>query len=295
MRISVTTLLLATLLAGPLEAQLPPADNGTAQTSIGDGVSGPVPPAVVTRDSTGRPTVRAVRLSEGLVVDGRLDEPVIGLMATNRSVALDGIGGNQAYGVDANFSFLQNLNISSYYAGTSTAGRSDDDTSYMARIGNEGDRYGFSYQHLMVGKNFNPEVGFVRRDDFRKNRAEVKFKPRPSSIQAIRQFELQASIENLSSLSTGTLETRQLRVGSRSGSRTPIGSTSMSATRTSSWQSRSTSPTRSRCRSGGTTSVTSEPPTTLAHSDECRDASRSAPADSSAVTGRKRATRDGSR
>ena len=103
----------------------------------------------------------------------------IGVMATNRSVTKDGIGSNQAYGVDANFSFFQNLNITSSYAATQTPDLDGDNTSYMASIRNEGDRYGFTYQHLMVGKNFNPEVGFVRREDFRKNRGELQFTPRP--------------------------------------------------------------------------------------------------------------------
>ena len=134
----------------------------------------------------------------------------IGVMATNRSLTKDGIGANQAYGVDANFSFFQNLNITSYYAATQTPDLDADNTSYMTSIRNEGDRYGFTYQHLMVGKNFNPEVGFVRREDFRKHRGELKFTPRPASIRAIRRFEFQGSVDYIASLSTGTVESREL-------------------------------------------------------------------------------------
>ncbi|MFN7982630.1 MAG: DUF5916 domain-containing protein [Vicinamibacterales bacterium] len=47
-----------------------------AQTPVIDGPAPPVAPDVVTRDSAGRATVRAIRLSESLSVDGRLDEEV---------------------------------------------------------------------------------------------------------------------------------------------------------------------------------------------------------------------------
>ena len=39
-------------------------------------VTEPVPPAVMTRDADGSVTIRAVRLAEPLVLDGRLDDPI---------------------------------------------------------------------------------------------------------------------------------------------------------------------------------------------------------------------------
>ena len=57
----------------------------------------------------------------------------IGVMATNRSVTKDGIGSNQAYGVDVNFAFFQNLQITSYYAATQTPDLVGENTSYMAQ------------------------------------------------------------------------------------------------------------------------------------------------------------------
>ena len=134
----------------------------------------------------------------------------IGVMATSRSIAKDVPGSNQAFGIDANFSFFQNLNIDSYYAATSTPGRTGNQTSYRTRAQNNGDRYGFSYSHLYVGEDFNPEIGFLRRENFRQNRAEVRFTPRAPSIPAIRRFEYQASFNYVTGASTGTLETREL-------------------------------------------------------------------------------------
>jgi hypothetical protein len=41
-----------------------------------DGPPPPIPPAVISRDERGRITLRAVRLQQSLVIDGRLDDPV---------------------------------------------------------------------------------------------------------------------------------------------------------------------------------------------------------------------------
>ena len=134
----------------------------------------------------------------------------IGFMGTNRSVALKGTGSSQSYGVDANFSFLENLNLGGYYAQTKTPGLTGKDTSYAGSIRNEGDRYGFSYAHLLVGEDFNPEIGFVRRDDFRQHRASAQFTPRPTSIRAIRRFQFRGDVDYISNESTGALESRDL-------------------------------------------------------------------------------------
>ena len=44
--------------------------------SLVDGPLPPIEPDVMRRDDQGRTTVRAIKLSAGIVLDGRLDEPV---------------------------------------------------------------------------------------------------------------------------------------------------------------------------------------------------------------------------
>ena len=59
------------------EVQLDETDVDDSDTGvIIDGPPAPIAPNVVSRDSQGRVTVRAVRLPEGLNVDGRLDDPI---------------------------------------------------------------------------------------------------------------------------------------------------------------------------------------------------------------------------
>src|SRR5258708_18414339 len=60
------------------------------------------------------------------------------------------------------------------------AGFPTADTSYKGSIDYEGDRYGAWVEHLTVNPNFNPEVGFVRRPDMRREFALFRFSPRPA-------------------------------------------------------------------------------------------------------------------
>ncbi len=131
----------------------------------------------------------------------------VGAIFTNRSVSLFGDGSNQAYGVDAAFSFHDDVNLSGYYARTNTPGLRGDDESYQAAFSYEGDLYGLRIDHLLVGRNFNPEVGFMRRSDFRRTYVYGQFSPRPSSIEAVRQFTWGGSLDYILN-GAGQLETR---------------------------------------------------------------------------------------
>ena len=136
----------------------------------------------------------------------------IGGMYTRRSVSVEGRGANEAYGLDAAFSFYENVDFSGYYARTRTPGIEGNETSYQAAFTYSGDLYGFQVDHLLVGDNFNPEVGFVRRDDFRRTFVSAQYSPRPRSIEAIRQFTWGANLDYIEN-GAGHVETRaaQLR------------------------------------------------------------------------------------
>ena len=136
-----------------------------------------------------------------------LRRSAVGALFTGRSVSLDGSGSNQAFGVDGLFSFYDNLNINTYLAQTRTPDASGDDRSYQTELVYNGDRWGVVLDRLAVGAHFNPEVGFVRRDDFRRNFAELRFSPRPLSLASIRKFLFQGSFDYTTD-GAGLLETR---------------------------------------------------------------------------------------
>jgi len=112
----------------------------------------------------------------------------IGVLATNRSQAQAGIGSNQMYGVDGTFGFFSNLTFATYLARTKTDGVESDDMSYRAQMEYSGDRYGVQVERLAVDRNFNPDVGFLRRSDMRKNYAQLRFSPRPRRSRLVRKY-----------------------------------------------------------------------------------------------------------
>ena len=131
----------------------------------------------------------------------------IGLMATNRSESVRGPGSNQAYGVDGFFGISSDVSLGTYWAKTTTDALSGDDQSYEGRLDYNADRYGARVEHLTVGANFNPEVGFTRRTDFNRSFAELRFSPRPSGIRSVRKFTWTGSGEYIET-GAGTVDAR---------------------------------------------------------------------------------------
>jgi hypothetical protein len=136
-----------------------------------------------------------------------LARSTIGVIGTYRSPTMGGASSNQVFGVDGRFAFFQNMVIDTYYSRSRTPDLTGNEASYRFQVVNNGDRYGVEYEHLMVGDDFNPEVGFVRRQDFRRNRGKLRFSPRPASIRAVRKFSFEADLDNFEN-SVGSLETR---------------------------------------------------------------------------------------
>ena len=138
-----------------------------------------------------------------------LRRSAIGGILTNRSVSLVGDGASQAYGVDGTFAFYENIQMLSSYARTQTPGVSGENSSFQAKLDYTADRYGLAVDHLLVEDNFVPEVGFLRRDNFRRTYVQGRFSPRPQSFDAIRQFRFEGSVDYILLADSNLLETRQ--------------------------------------------------------------------------------------
>ena len=142
----------------------------------------------------------------------------IGGIYTRRSTSINALGvsserpgANEVYGADASFAFYDNVTFNGYYARTRTAGRTGDDASYQAAFTYSGDLYGVQIDHLLVGRNFNPEVGFRPRLDFRRTYMAAQYSPRPRGIEAVRQFTWAGSLDYIES-GQGQVETRAAQV-----------------------------------------------------------------------------------
>ena len=132
----------------------------------------------------------------------------IGALFENRSRSLSGQGSNQAWGVDGSFALTDELSLLAYYAETETDGLIGLDASYRGQISYDADEWGGSVNHLVVGNDFNPEIGFVRRKDFRQTALSGRFSPRPQSISWIRQLTFQPNIDYLENERGGHVESR---------------------------------------------------------------------------------------
>jgi hypothetical protein len=136
----------------------------------------------------------------------------IGLIATGRSVAQSGVGSNEAYGVDGTFNFFENVIFNTYWARTHTDGLRGDDHSYRAQFDYPADRYGIQVERVSIGDNFNPEVGFVRRDNMVRDWGQFRFSPRPRAdrpiARTIRKFSYTGSLERIENRQ-GRLESRE--------------------------------------------------------------------------------------
>ena len=133
----------------------------------------------------------------------------IGAMLTNRNQSSVTAGGtNQGYGVDAALGFYQNIAIGAYYARTETTDLKGDPESYQGKFDWSPDRYGVSAEVLKVGREFNPEVGFLRRTDFTRSFGSMRFSPRPKSSKLVRKYTSVASYEYYEN-GRGDVESRQ--------------------------------------------------------------------------------------
>jgi len=132
----------------------------------------------------------------------------IGAMYTRRSVSTLGAGANQAYGVDARLGFFDTVTINTYWARTETPGLGGDDQSARVQFQYSSDRFGVTLHHLMVGRDYNPEAGFLFRNDMDREYMAFRWSPRPAAIAAIRQFSWQASLQYLADRD-GLLVTRE--------------------------------------------------------------------------------------
>jgi hypothetical protein len=119
----------------------------------------------------------------------------VGALFENRSASIAAPGeSNRAWGVDGDFGFNDEANVVTYYARSHTPGLNGNDQSYRARFIYDADLIGGTADYLVVGNEFNPEIGFVRRRDFRNSALSARFSPRPASIPWIRQMSFQGDV-----------------------------------------------------------------------------------------------------
>ncbi len=142
-----------------------------------------------------------------------LSRSVVGAMFTNRQSSLEG-DYNRTFGLDSNFVFFKNLHLGSFLAKSETPGLEQDDwAAQPLRIAWETDFLLASADHIIIGRNFNAEMGFVPREDMKQSLLEFAIRPRPDNSW-IRQLEFLSSLRYITD-QEDVLETREQEVGFR--------------------------------------------------------------------------------
>ena len=134
----------------------------------------------------------------------------VGGIYTRRSVSTIGPGANDVAGLDLNLGLLDNIYFTSYIARSRTASLEGDDLAYRSVFHYNSDRYGLAIDRHVVEPHFNPEVGFMRRSDFRRNFIEARLSPRPRNHPFVRRMSYSAGIDYITN-NRNALESRELQ------------------------------------------------------------------------------------
>lgn len=86
---------------------------------------------------------------------------------------------NQTYAVDGVWGIGDNMLLQGYFAKSDTPGLTDDDFAFSARMNYSSPVWSAWLVYTEVREDFNPEVGFLRRDDYRRGEAFIMRRFRP--------------------------------------------------------------------------------------------------------------------
>ena len=111
---------------------------------------------------------------------------------------------NQTYAVDGVWGIGDNMLLQGYFAKTDTPGLTDDDFAFSARMNYSSPVWSARLGYTEVREDFNPEVGFLRRDDYRRGDAFIMRRFRPDG--ALLEVRPHISLSNYWDLD-GFLET----------------------------------------------------------------------------------------
>ena len=156
-----------------------------------------------------------------------LEQSSIGAIYTRRAGRLDSggldIGAQHTLGVDLDFStrhFLgnKNLEIEAFVVGNSNpdpvgAPNLDlgDLTSRGARLNFPNDIWTGHVSYREFGKDYDPSLGFVTRNDYRRLENRIGWSPRTSGISWLRRLDFSGQVRWQDQMSTGILEEREIQ------------------------------------------------------------------------------------
>ena len=153
-----------------------------------------------------------------------MNNSFIGAIITNRDSSISG-DHNRVFGADAVFQFYNRLDISGYILQSDTPGREGPSQARKFAVGWRDDDLSFGADYEKVEDDFNPEMGFIRRDDNSHYSGNFSYLPRLFGSDLIRNLTFRTSYDYWEGL-TGEIETRGNSATFESPSRTALPSIS---------------------------------------------------------------------
>ena len=99
---------------------------------------------------------------------------------------------NQTYAIDGRWGVGDNLIFEGWYAKTDTPGLTGDDSAFSLKMNYDSAKWASRVNWTEVREDFNPEVGFLRRDDFRSGQFFLmrRFRPEGALLEVRPHFSL---------------------------------------------------------------------------------------------------------
>ena len=119
-----------------------------------------------------------------------LQRATIGMMFLNKE-DLHSSYFNRSLGIDGNIPLSRYFTMAGYLAASFGPKENKQNIAGRLSLDYNSDLWRASASHFDIGARFNPEVGFIRRTDFRLSNASIEYSPRPKESSVIRQFGYQ--------------------------------------------------------------------------------------------------------
>lgn len=92
---------------------------------------------------------------------------------------------NRTYGIDGRWGFGDYGTVSGWAGLTDTPGLDGDEHAYNVRVDYDSPKWSNNFAFTEVAEDFNPEVGFLNRDDYRKVEGRVLYRYRPKDVAGL--------------------------------------------------------------------------------------------------------------
>ena len=140
----------------------------------------------------------------------------IGALYTRREERMAAVEARHTAGLDlslatSRFRGSRNLELRAWYLHATRPDTSTGNSAFGALLDYPNDRWQARLQTTEVQEHFDPAVGYLRRQNYRRYAPLLRFAPRPRSSRHIRQFRFDANVDVMTDLKNDLLN-RQLDV-----------------------------------------------------------------------------------